>query len=373
MDLSSKEFTLNFRGFEQDDPETVKRFAAFCEANFALAPDTFGDAGSGAETIVLTQGKSPEALEALAKVLREIGAHVDVCEECRLDEHTKLVGPSTQELHRLFEHQLDNDPANSDGPSCPYPPLGRTLYLLNRTDSVFDRRTLRTKTPRSQESHEISTVARQRRTAFVALSIISLTVGALVLIATAVLLQRGPLLVSEREQRSSFQTREHSQKTRTDSAVNDLQSTRGLNAATRVSGFNVELKVVTSPRSLSISALTIVPAAENRMSDGSMIKRIVGDPAFLAESSKGTWTGSIRLSVFVDIQGEESHLTIPAKISVSVTNDHSAGQAVIEIINEPANDTAQELSMQGSQAATHLRNVTLSNIPLFKGDKAKPR
>ena len=365
MDLSGKEFTLNFRGFEQDDPETVKRFSAFCEANFALAPDTFGDTGSGAETIVLTQGESPEALEALAKVLREIGARVDVCEDRRLDEHTKLVGPSTQELHRLFKHQPEDEPVNSDGPSCPYPSLGRTLYLLNRSDSVFDRRTLRTKTPRPQESHEISTVARQRRTAFVALSIISLIVGTLVLIATAVLLQRAPLPVSEKEQRSSFQSREHSEKTMGDRTAKEIQSTRNLNAATRVNGFNLELKVLTSARSLSVSSLTLVPGAENRMSDGSMIKRIVGDPAFLAESSPGNWTGSVRLSVFVDTEAEESHLTIPARISVHVNKDHTAGQAVIEITNVPANDTVQELSTQGSQATAHLRDVKLSNIALF--------
>lgn len=365
MDLSSKEFTLNFRGFEQDDPDTVKRFTAFCEANFALSPDTFGDTPLCADGVVLTHGESPEALEALAKVLREIGARVDVSEDCRIEEHAALEGPSTQELHRLFGHQQENGAANQDGPSCPYPPLGRTLYLLNGSDHVLDRRRVRPKCHHPEGNQETRVDHPRRRATLVAISVISLAIGSLALIAAMLLIKRSPGLLDERGHRPSFQSREHAEKTRSDNPVKDGQSTKSLNANARINGFNLELKVLASGRSLSISALTMIPDAESRMSDGSMIKRIVGDPAFLAESYPGDWTGPLRLSVFIDTDGRESHLTIPARVSVKVNDDNSAGRAFIEITNDSIKEAANEPSTRRSQAITRLADSPLSNLALF--------
>jgi hypothetical protein len=359
MDLSSKEFTLNFRGFEQDDPETVKRFTAFCEANFALSPETFEDTLPSSDAIVLTHGESPEALEALAKVLREIGARVEVSEEYRIDEGTSLGGPSTQELHRLFGHHHENNTKNVDGPSCPYPTLGRTLYLLNRPDGVLDRRRLRAKAPHSEHIQEARPRIARRHQTFFALSAASLVFGTLALIAASLLVKSQPPLLEDQGQRSVFTPREQTENTRNDISINNAPAAKTLSANARVSGFTVDLKVLVSSRSLSMSALTLVPIVEMGMRDGSTIQRIIGDPTFLTESSTGEWKGTVRLSVFVDLAGQKSHLTVPAQISVRMSNDNTSGRAVLEVTHDNMESIASTTQELGPHASAHPHTIAV--------------
>lgn len=369
MDLSSKEFTLNFRGFEQDDPETVKRFTAFCEANFALSPDTFGDVNELADTVVLTHGESPEALEALAKVLREIGARVDVSEGCRFEESHVLDGPSPQELQRLFGHRNDHGSSSNDGPSCPYPPLGRTLYLLTQSDGVFDRRRLRPKTYRSEARREdarqeaVSPPPRRHHT-LVVVSAISLCVGIVALIAATILVKRSPFSLDSKERRSLFQSWELSEVAKSDGTLEAIPAARTLSVNKRSKGFTIDVKVLASSRSLSISALTLTPDERFETHDRSVIKKVVGDPTFLTESSPGKWTGRVQLSVFVEKDGRESHVTIPALVSVKLRDDNTVGQAVIEVANEALRHSSEYTVALGSQATSRLLTFSVSDLTL---------
>ena len=363
MDLSSKEFTLNFRGFEQDDPETVKRFTAFCEANFALNPEIFFDTKEDTDTVVLTHGESPEALEALATVLREIGARVEVSRECRFVESSHFGGPSTQALHRLFEPHNDAGVNDTDGPYCPYPPLGRTLYLLTQSDGVFDRRRLRPKTFRSDAQQDPGIRTTRRRHPFLVVSAIVLCIGILALIAATAFLQRySPTLGGD--QRSSFLPREPSERTIGKIPARGAQATRTLSANTRANGFSVDVKVLASASSLSLSGLTLIPNDRSRMNDGSMITKAVGDPTFLVQTVQGEWSGRVQLSVFVDTDGQESHITIPAWVSVKMSSDNTAGRAVIEITNDASKESLDRNGTFGSLAIARLSSFAISDLTL---------
>jgi hypothetical protein len=374
MDVSSKEFTLNFRGFEHNDPETVKRFTAFCEANFALSPNTFGDVNENAETVVLTQGESPEALEALAQVLREIGARVEVSQGFNEAEASSLSAPSTQELHRLFGHLNEDGSSYTDGPSCPYPPLGRTLYLLTQSDGVFDRRRLRPKTYRSEARrkkalqeearHETETPAPGRHHAILVASAISLCVGLLTLIAAALLAKSFQVSLNGREGRSFLQSREQNETTKSDLPLKDIPPARTLTASARIDWFTIDVKVLASSRSLSLSALTLTPSEGSQADEGSVIKKIVGDPTFLTEVSPGEWSGQVQLSVFIDTDGQESHMTIPARVSVKVSNDNAAGSAILEIANEASNRVSDENRSLGTRATARLATFAVSGLEL---------
>lgn len=368
MDLSSKEFTLNFRGFDNEDPEAVRRFTAFCEANFDLSPDTFCDGEARAHTVVLTHGESPEALEALAKVLREIGARVDVSEGARFEQRGTTAPPSPQELHRLFGHHRENGTKSDAAPSCPYPPLGRTLYLLTRTDGVFDRRRLRATAPQSVETKEPQPPIPRRSRSRVAVCVASLLVGTAALIGAGLLARSAQRNFvggfEERVPRSSFQARGQADFTRNEPRTPELQSTRSLTATGNVVGFNIDLKVVTSGRSLSISALTMVPTGDTRMSDGSTIKSVVGDPAFLTESSPGQWNGPVRLAVFAQRAGEEAHSTILAQVSVTVNNGDSTGRARIEIPHDVEKNPATQSSANEYEATARLFTLKFPDLPL---------
>lgn len=363
MDLSSKEFTLNFRGFEQDDPETVKRFTAFCEANFALDPEIFSDTKEDTDTVVLTHGESSEALEALATVLREIGARVEVSRECRFVENAQFGGPSTQELHRLFEPHNDEGVNDTDGPSCPYPPLGRTLYLLTQSDGVFDRRRLRPKTFRSDAPQEPGIRTTRRRSPLLVVSGILLCIGILALVAATALV-KGYLPTLGGDQRSSLLSREVNERTRGDLPVREAQATRTLSASARVQGFSVDVKVLASSSSLSLSGLTLIPNDRTRMNDGSMITKAVGDPTFLAQTVPGEWSGRVQLSVFVDMDGRESHITIPAWMSVKMSSDNTTGRAVIAITNDPSKESLDQNGGFGSLATARLASVAVSDLAL---------
>jgi hypothetical protein len=346
MDLSSKDFSLNFRGFEHDDPETVERFTAFCRANFSLSPDNFGGTGAHSDTVVLTHGESHEELEALAKVLREIGARVDVSKKNGCGESDPFTAPSTQELHRLFGHHQEE--GGIEGvPSCPYPPLGRTLYVFTNSDEVFDRGRLRHKGTRIADAQPQATSESRKGSSLLVLSIVSMTIGFVALAAAALLLKGYPTSPDVRTERNFGQSRSLNEPMRSEGSAQRGARARTLSANGSVGGFTIDIKVLASESALSISSLTLSPIAQPSANEARTIKRIVGDPTFLSEGSAGEWRGSVLLSVFTDENGQASHVTIPAEVVVKIDKEHAVGSAMIEVTSAAFSGAAGTEALQG--------------------------
>jgi hypothetical protein len=328
MDLSSKDFSLNFHGFEHDDPETVKRFTAFCEANFALSPDQVTLLKSNPDSIVLTHGGSLDELEALAKVLREIGALVEVSAEEDRDLPSLFGAPSTQELHRLFG--APSNSSNDDAPlSCAYPPpLGRSLYLLSNSNAVVDRRSLRRKTENEANSRGTPkrTILASHRT-LLAFSLLTLGLGVAALSAAAILLKKEGH--NQGRTSSPFSQSRPTEPARGDLITNEDAPPRTLTSTTSTNGLVVELKVIASQKALSVSSLTFTPQSASQSGDGITIKRLVGEPTFLTETAAGEWQGTMLLSIFLEDNGIASNFTTPAEVEVRVSADRSIAHASV--------------------------------------------
>lgn len=360
MDLGSKDFSLNFRGFEHDDPETVQRFTAFCEANFALSPETVRLLQHSPDTVVLTHGGSVEELEALAKVLREIGAVVDVSSDTTHDISPIVGGPSTQELHRLFGKRSQSE--NDDTPnSCPYPPpLGRSLYLLSKSGGMVDRRALRQRA--LQDSGELppppNTTPVKSRT-LLTMSCVALLAGVVAFVTASMTVHRNGVLGGSPNGKT-FQDQHRADSVRRDSTRTELGPTRTLTAVTRVNGFSVDLKVVASQAAVSISSLSFTPTDISVSSAGGAVRRIVGEPVFLTEAAPGTWVGSLILSVSVEENGITAHVPVPASITVMFDLNQSEGRVSIETGNNT--DSGSPL------AVTKLMNdsYAVSGIPFVQ-------
>ena len=346
MDLSSKDFSLNFRGFEHDDPETVKRFTAFCRANFPLSADTFGGTGTYSDTVVLAHGESHEELEALAKVLREIGARVDVSKKDEGGNSTPFTAPSTQELHRLFGHHQEGEGIEG-APSYPYPPLGRTLYVFTNSDEVFDRRRLRHKGTRIAEAQPQAPSESRKGNSLLVLSIVSMTIGFVALAAAALLLKRYPTSPDVRTERNFGQSRSLNEPMTSAGSAQSGARARTLSANGSVGGFTIDIKVLASEKALSISSLALSPITQPSTNEARAVKRIVGDPTFLSEGSPGEWRGSVLLSVFVNENGQESHVTIPAEVTVKIDKEHAVGSAMIEVKSSASGGASGTEALQG--------------------------
>jgi len=358
MDLGSKDFSLNFHGFEQNDPETVQRFTAFCEANFALSPETVSLLKSSPETIVLTHGGSLEELEALAKVLREIGAVVDVSEDGH-DLSSVVGGPSTQELHRLFGAQSQS--SNDDTAlSCPYPPpLERSLYIFSRADTVLDRRALRKRSAREASSVEDASVPTPiKQSALLIITCAALCVG-LAAAVTASILIKNHGLPSERGVAKAVQQ----ESSRRDIAATNAAPPRNLTASKAITGNNVELRILASAKAVSVSALSIQPTNIVGADSGATIRRIEAEPTFLSETAPSEWQGAIILSVSFEEAGKSSHFTIPASITVKVNGDYSSGRASIKVGAAQNSDGGITLSRSES-GVYEVRGIPLLELPL---------
>lgn len=339
MDVSGKDFALNFRGFEHNDPETVQRFTAFCEANFALSPETVDLLRNAPDTIVLTHGGSVEELEALAKVLREIGAVVDVSSDSPHYISSLVGGPSTQELHRLFSGQSASE--NDDTPaSCPYPPpLGRSLYLLSNSDAVVDRRSLRQRARQSATLPPLPTTAPSfRGPSLVTVSGFALAIGVIALLAAALLLRRDGV-GDHSSSELPFQHLLRQDNLRRDAPKVEAGPARALIGSTSSAGFSIDLKVIASPSAVSISSLTFTSNDPGLPTSTLAVRRIIGEPSFLSQPSPGTWIGSIILSVFVEDNGVSSHVSIPASITVIMGANQGEARALIEVAHNTHGDS----------------------------------
>lgn len=360
MDLSSKDFSLNFRGFEHDDPETVQRFTAFCEANFALSPETVRSLQQSPETVVLTHGGSIEELEALAKVLREIGAVVDVSSDPSGDISALVGGPSSQELHRLFGGGSPSE--NDDKPTfCPYPPpLGRSLYLLSSSGSVVDRKALRQRAlQNSPEPLASTTEPAAKSRSLVTTTCLAIVVGMIALAVAASLVKRDSLLVRSSNDRN-FQEHSRAEILRKEQQRVESGPARTLSASATVDGFDVELKVLASNTAVSISSLMFNPTDSATQATRSGVRRIIGEPVFLTEASPGTWVGSIILSVSVEENGTTAHVSAPASITVRFDAHQAEGRVSIE--------TDRSTHSESPLKVTRLNNdsFTVSGIPFVE-------
>jgi hypothetical protein len=363
MDLSSKDFTLNFRGFEHDDPETVKKFTAFCEANFALSPEQVNLLGSNPNTIVLTHGGSLDELEALAKVLREIGALVEVSKDHEGELPSLLGAPSTQELHRLFGSRQGS--SNDDAaPSCPYPPpLGRSLYLFSNSDAVVDRRALR----RKMNSVAISTdtkktTLRSSHRALLIFSALTLGLGVAALVVAAVLLKRGA--VNHNRANATFSQSRFAEDARIGTTAQEDAPPRTLISTINTQDLGVELKVVASTKAVSVNSLTLTPQGDPRPQDGITIKRIVGDPTFLSEISPGQWQGTVLLSIFMEDGGIPSHFTTPAEIEVRVNGDRSVARASIRTGSSASPNNGAVTISRGNDNTFEVSRILVEELSL---------
>lgn len=360
MDLSNKDFSLNFRGFEHDDPDTVQRFTAFCEANFALSPETVRLIQESPETIVLTHGGSIEELEALAKVLREIGAVVDVSSDSSGDISSLVGGPSSQELHRLFGGGSASE--NDDKPTlCPYPPpLGRSLYLLSSSGSLVDRKALRQRALQNSSEPLASTAEPPAKSrSLVTVSCIVIVMGMIALVTAATLMKRDSLLVRSPNDRN-FQEQSRAESLRKEQPRVESGPTRTLSASATVEGFGVELKVLASNTAVSVSSLMFNPTESSTPATRASVRRIIGEPVFLTEASPGTWVGSIILLVSVEDNGATAHISTPASITVKFDSQQSHGR--VSIGSDPT--TLSESSLKVTRLAND--SFTVSGIPFIE-------
>ena len=350
MDLGSRDYSLNFRGFEHNDPERVQRFKAFCEANFSLSPDRAHSILSSSATTVLTHSGSLEELEALAKVLREIGALVDVSEPESDDSLATHHLPSTQELHRLFGR--DREEALHEGhpvvalvDSKPNRKLRSTLDLLTvNVDVRAQRKALRGKTTTST-TQQLPRPKSSRGTFF---AIGGALVG-LTLAGAAAVMLRGPSSQGVIETPSVFGMPQRPVR----QALPLLGNTgpvKNLITRTTVRGVSVEAKVLVSAKSLSISSLAISAVGTSSetqtfirsISDGATFRRAEAEPSFLKEIEPGVWQGDVIVSIFSDGSGEGSRLSRTYQATIRLTGENVGS---LELRDSLTGDTSPLLQL----------------------------
>jgi hypothetical protein len=330
MELTTRDFSLNFRGFEHEDPETMQRFRDFCEANFDLLPEQTLQLAGPEKTVVLTHSNSPEELEALAKVLREIGALVEVAEESAPSslEYTPL--PSTQDLHRLFR-QDTNVPILNDRHRSAVSPIGSSLYLLNPKAAAsiehaeMFRRRKRTRdgaTAQSSNRLGVKTVA------------VSLLIGGMI-IAAALSLQN-PQGSAHKQSWNSPVSAAPPVLTATTEIKHD--ASKPLAGASEVAGYSVELKALVSSTAASIRSFTVTPVA-TKEGIVQTLKRVEGDPTFLKEISNGVWEGVLTFYVTESREGRDVRSQRQSRIVIALDKGAQTATATLSAITTQPEDT----------------------------------
>jgi hypothetical protein len=334
MDLGSRDYSLNFRGFEHNDPERVQRFKAFCEANFSLSPDKAHSILSSSATTVLTHSGSLEELEALAKVLREIGALVDVSEpDAELSFGSPHL-PSTQDLHRLFAREREQtlqdieniDTIEPDTHVSPNPKQRSTLYLLTADiDIAAQRKALRDKASiKTVQQSSPRPHAKGRRPALA----LSLTGCVVVGVSALFALSRFSPNVVDAPPVFGIAHRHTTQGT---PLLTNAEPARNLSGSTKVRGVSIEAKILIGPKSLSLSSLAIATNSSDRgaqsfiqsISDNAIFRRAEGEPAFLSENERGVWTGDVTVSLFTDTNGEIARQSRTYQATVRLNGERS--------------------------------------------------
>jgi len=364
MDLGSGDFALNFRGFEHKDPAAFARFAHFCHANFALSPEATTLLASRLDSIVLTRGRSFDELEALAKVLREIGAQVDVSEAFSDPEQTSLGSHPESEIQRVFTEESFETPLARDLPR------GRTRRRSYRAGPYTP---LQIATPRSEAINDWGIPRHQKRLAVRGLisderpttpqrSLSARAVTLAIMLAGIVFgayTFMPPLAVKQ----EGLPTKRESILSKHPLLPSDANPARLIVGATSQGGFTIALKVMVSDKLVSISSLLFV-ANEARTggdsNDESSVARVEGDPAFLREESTGRWVGVVPVSLFIKEGGEVVQFTTPARVVVRIPGDALAPTALIEFTG------SKEPGMMDEAAGFVIKNGTAGERSLIQ-------
>ncbi len=328
MELITRDFSLNFRGFEHQDPETVQRFRAFCEANFDLLPEEALQLSAPKKTIVLTHSSSPEELEALAKVLREIGALVEVAEESAPSSLEYSPLPSTQDLHRLFRQDVDT-PILYDRHRSKVSPIGSTIYLLNPKAAASAEHA---EVFRRRKKAEVTTAAPSGKRLGVKTLAVSLLVGGMILGAA---FSRQYLQNSQDKQNWTAPV---SAAPPVLTATTEIKhdAFKPLTGVSEIGGYSVELKALISSTAASIRSFNVAPSA---LKQGTVqtLKRIEGDPTFLKEVSSGVWEGVLTFYATESREGQEVRSQRQAKIVIALDRGAHTATATLSLLEMEPN------------------------------------
>lgn len=350
MDLGSRDYSLNFRGFEHNDPERVQRFKAFCEANFSLSPDRAHSILSSSATTVLTHSGSLEELEALAKVLREIGALVDVSEPDQAELLASGHLPSTQELHRLFARDREQALQEEEAvvayvETKPNRKLRSTLDLLTVNIDVREqRKTIWDKSSSAKTQPTLQSIQSRTKLLVTGLSCLTLlgigVAGALYASSSSSrVIETPPVFgVAQRPARQAIPL------------VPDSGPVRNLSARTNLKGVSIETKVLVSAKSLSISSLAISSLGSttgaqsflHSITDNATFRRAEGEPAFLTEVEPHIWQGDVIVSIFSDSNGDVSRISRTYQATVRLTGEQSGS---LELRDAATGETSSPISL----------------------------
>jgi hypothetical protein len=321
MELNSRDFSLNFRGFEHQDADRIERFRAFCEANFGLPPEDSRNLATPNHTFVLTHGSSPQELEALAEVLREIGARVEV-EEDTSGLSKQLGAPSTQELHRLFGPESE-EAALREGRACRFSPVGSSLYLINPSASssgeseILQRRAQRRS---ARDARSINTFVKASSLGFALLTISVLALGVLYLKFRG----GSPLsLTPQAKQLLALSAN------RTSTLPIQTDPSRAVSGRTHENGYSVELKGLLSGGAVSVRSFE---AQKESPSNG--IRRLEGEPIFLSEAMPGVWEGSMPVYAIADSEGTEQRQRLQSNVTIRIGDGGQNAVATVTLAPE---------------------------------------
>jgi hypothetical protein len=334
MDLGSRDFALNFRGFEHNDPAAFARFAHFCHANFALSPEAATLLASRPDCIVLTRGRSFEELEALAEVLRDIGAQVDVSEAFSGPEQTLLASHPEGEIHRVFIEENLETHLTHDLPrgrtrrrsyrAGPYTPLQITTP---RGDAIKNWGV-----PRHQKRLAVRGLIPDERTPTAQRSLSARAVTLAIVLAGIIFgaYTFMPPLITKKEE---LPTKREFILSKHPFLPSSASPARLISGTTSQGGFKIALKVMASDKLVSVSSLLFVANEARTEGDNNheiSVARVEGDPAFLREETAGRWVGVVPVSLFIKEGGEVAQFTTPAQVVVRIPNDTHAPTASIE-------------------------------------------
>lgn len=321
MELNSRDFSLNFRGFEHQDAERIERFRAFCEANFGLPPEDSRNLATPNHTFVLTHSSSPQELEALAQVLREIGARVEVAEETSAASEQTIL-PSTQELHRLFGPQSE-EAALREGRACKFSPVGSSLYLLNPSAStqpeaeIIQRRALRRA---SREASSFRPVATAAILGGGLLLFVSLTS-----VVFYMVLRGDPSLTLPQKGRALVVT----SASNIPSLPIQTEPSRSVSGRTNENGFAIELKGLLGGSAVSVSSFKA-----HKEGTPTGIRRLEAEPVFLNQSMPGVWEGSMPMYATVESQGIEQQQRLQSAITIRIGENGRTAVATVTFAPE---------------------------------------
>lgn len=322
LEVGTGDLSLSVRGLEQKDPQTVERFRAFCQSNFGLSQEVTDSLGATSDTIVLSIGASEEELRALAKVMSEIGALVEISRGTPSHDFNRSTLTHTNarrsnarvtRLFTLSTEQGSHGDSNSTLDPAEVLLSSPTTLRLHHDITLRNRRSLRTAT-RAIAEREPSLKQppyRLRRRVMIGLCALLCTFAALSLFIHS-------YLTSE-----SLASLPRFSMVQTDQGLAprlpppSFSQTLHGSLLSRWSALSLE--VLISKTTVSVSSLVLAIEREGLPS-----LKAQAEPLFLAERAPGIWIGELLLSVVKDGNKIENATVQRLPITVSISNDGSA-------------------------------------------------